>query len=196
MDMPNIPAPSTRAFPTHTVETAPEASRPLLASVRSANGFLPAAVARTAESPAVLLQELALFKAFAATSLSALEREVVTMLVARTHDCGLCVAMHSAILARTGASPERIEALRAGTPLGEERLDALSAFAASVIERRGDVAPDVWARFLAAGFTRAQALEVVLGVAVYTLSTFANRLVEAPIDAPLLPYARAEGTAE
>jgi hypothetical protein len=58
-----------------------------------------------------------------------------------------------------------------------------------VIERRGDVAPEVWARFLASGYTRAQALEVVLDVAVYTLSTVANRLVEAPIDAPLQPYA-------
>ncbi len=179
----------TRAFSTHTVETAPEAARALLTGVRAANGFLPAAVARTAESPAVLRQELALFQVFAGTSLSPLEREVVTMVVARTNDCGLCVAMHSAVLARTGTAPERIAALRDGRPVGDERLDALAAFTSGVLERRGDVGPEVWSRFLAAGYSRAQALEVVLGVAVYTLSTFANRLVEAPIDAPLLPYA-------
>ena len=39
-------------------------------------------MARTAESPAVLRQELALFKVFAETSLSPLEREVVTLVEA------------------------------------------------------------------------------------------------------------------
>ncbi|MFJ6697187.1 hypothetical protein ACIQM4_14105 [Streptomyces sp. NPDC091272] len=32
--------------------------------------------------------------------------------------------------------------------------------------------------FCAAGYTRRNALEVVLGIGTYTLSTFANRLVE------------------
>ena len=41
------------------------------------------------------------------------------------------------------------------------------------------------AGFLAAGFTARHALEAVLGVATYTLSTFANRLVRAPVDPQL-----------
>ncbi len=32
--------------------------------------------------------------------------------------------------------------------------------------------------FLAAGYTHRNALEVVLGIGTYTMSTFANRLVE------------------
>ena len=46
----------------------------------------------------------------------------------------------------------------------------------------GDVSDAAWQQFLAAGFERAAALEVVLGVAAYTLTTFANRLTQAPLD--------------
>ena len=35
--------------------------------------------------------------------------------------------------------------------------------------------------FLAAGYTRANALEVVLGIGTYTMSTLANRLTGAPM---------------
>jgi hypothetical protein len=43
--------------------------------------------------------------------------------------------------------------------------------------------------FLSHGFTPHQALDVVLGVGLYTLSTYANRLTEATLDAPLEPFA-------
>lgn len=43
--------------------------------------------------------------------------------------------------------------------------------------------------FLGHGHTPEQALEVVLGIGTYTLSTFANRLTAAELDAPLADYA-------
>jgi len=36
--------------------------------------------------------------------------------------------------------------------------------------------------FLASGYTTQNALEVVLGIGAYTLSTLANRLTDAPVD--------------
>ncbi len=54
-----------------------------------------------------------------------------------------------------------------------------------MLASRGDVPDDERAAFEAAGFTARHALEVVLGVATYTLSTFANRLVRAPVDPQL-----------
>jgi len=50
------------------------------------------------------------------------------------------------------------------------------------------------ATFTAAGFTTRQALEVVLGIGAYTLSTFANRLTRAPLDEPMTPFAWAPAT--
>jgi alkylhydroperoxidase family enzyme len=43
----------------------------------------------------------------------------------------------------------------------------------------GEVPEEEIKEFLAAGFTTRNALEVVLGIGTYTMSTFANRLVRA-----------------
>jgi hypothetical protein len=40
-------------------------------------------------------------------------------------------------------------------------------------------------RAFGSGYTRRQALEVVLGIGAYTMSTYANRLTGAPIDPEL-----------
>jgi hypothetical protein len=43
--------------------------------------------------------------------------------------------------------------------------------------------------FLACGYTRQHALEVVLGIGTYTMSTLANRLTAAPLDDQLSAFA-------
>jgi hypothetical protein len=42
---------------------------------------------------------------------------------------------------------------------------------------------------MAAGYTTQNALEVVLGIGTYTMSTLANRLTGAPVDDQLAAYA-------
>lgn len=178
----------SREFRTYTEADAPERTRPLLSAVRAAQHFLPEAVARQAESPFVVAQVLALLKAFGDTSLGFIEREVVSMVMARENDCELCRAMHTALLTRENAPPLLIAALREGAELEDIRLEALASFVRSALLGKGDVGAKEWRAFLAAGFTREQALEVVFGIAVYTLSTFANRLVQAPVDEPLARF--------
>ena len=58
-----------------------------------------------------------------------------------------------------------------------------------VLVTKGNVGPAALSSFLSQGFTRQQALDVVLGVGLYTLSTYANRLTEATLDPPLEPFA-------
>jgi hypothetical protein len=43
--------------------------------------------------------------------------------------------------------------------------------------------------FLASGYTKQNALEVVLGIGTYTMSTLANRLTGAPVDDALRAFA-------
>jgi hypothetical protein len=45
------------------------------------------------------------------------------------------------------------------------------------------------AEFLGHGYTRQNALEVVLGIGAYTVSTLANRMTDAPVDEPLKQFA-------
>ncbi|HKU43697.1 MAG TPA: carboxymuconolactone decarboxylase family protein, partial [Polyangiales bacterium] len=131
---------------------------------------------------------LAGFAAFEHTSLAPLEREVVAFAVAREIECHYCLAMHSALLVRTKADEATLAALRAGRALADVRLEALRRFAHTLVVARGRVSEAEWSALRAAGFTREQALEVVLGVGVYLLSTLTNVVTEAELDGPFEPF--------
>ncbi|MFF5176737.1 carboxymuconolactone decarboxylase family protein [Micromonospora sp. NPDC000316] len=176
-------------FTAHTADTAPAAARPTVEEVRRRFGWLPTPVALMAESPQLLAGFVTANKGFEQTDLSPLEREVVVLAVATTNECHVCVALHTGTLTRLGATAELIAALRAGTPLPEPRLEALRRFTLAMIAHRGAVPDDEIDGFLAAGYRPRHALDVVLGVGAYTLSTFANRLTRAPLDPPLSQHA-------
>jgi AhpD family alkylhydroperoxidase len=176
-------------FTRHTIETAPAASRRSMTAVTAKQGYLPAAVGLLAESPEALDGFLRLSAAFDACTLDPLAREVVIMTVAVRNGCHLCVAMHSARLAALGADPDLAAALRSGAPLGEGRLEAVRAFTLQVLDTAGEAGGAAVAEFLSQGFTRRNALEIVLGIGAYTLSTLANRLTGAPVDEELRAFA-------
>jgi len=176
-------------FTRHTIETAPAASRRSMTAVTAKQGYLPAAVGLLAESPEALDGFLRLSATFDACTLDPLAREVVIMTVAVRNGCHVCVAMHSARLAALGADPDLAAALRSGAPLGEGRLDAVRTFTRKVLDTAGEAGDEAVAEFLGQGFTRRNALEVVLGIGALTLSTLANRLTGAPVDEELRAFA-------
>ena len=126
---------------------------------------------------------------FDSTTLDPLAREVLVMTIATRNACHICVAMHTAALTALDASPELITALRGSEPLADERLDALRVFTLRVLDTAGDVGDAALRDFLARGYTTQNALEVVLGIGTYTMSTLANRLTGAPVDEQLAAYA-------
>ena len=63
--------------------------------------------------------------------------------------------------------------------LDDERLEAIRAFTLQLLASTGAVGDDELEAFVAHGYTPRNALEVVLGIGTYTMSTFANRLVRA-----------------
>ncbi|MGA4849614.1 carboxymuconolactone decarboxylase family protein [Streptomyces sp. G5(2025)] len=166
-------------FTEHTVESAPAASRPAMERVSRAFGRLPDAVARLAESPELLNGFLELSAAFDRTTLEPVAREVVIMTVAVRNDCHICVDLHTGKLRKLGAGPELVAALREQRPLDDERLEAVRRFTLAVLATAGGVGDEELAAFLAHGHTERNALEVVLGIGTYTMSTLANRLTRA-----------------
>jgi AhpD family alkylhydroperoxidase len=176
-------------FTRHTIETAPAASRRSMTAVTAKQGYLPAAVGLLAESPEALDGFLRLSATFDACTLDPLAREVVIMTVAVRNGCHVCVAMHSARLAALGADPDLAAALRSGAPLGEGRLDAVRTFTRQVLDTAGEAGDEAVAEFLGQGFTRRNALEIVVGIGALTLSTLANRLTGAPVDEQLRAFA-------
>ncbi|MEU6678044.1 carboxymuconolactone decarboxylase family protein [Streptomyces sp. NPDC046925] len=167
-------------FAEHTVETAPAESRAAMERTAAAFGRTPSAVARLAESPELLNGFLELSASFERTTLEPVAREVVVMTVAVRNDCHICVAMHTGKLRKLGADAGLIEALREGRALvGDERLEAIRQFTLEVLTTAGGVGDEELKGFLAAGYTERNALEVVMGIGTYTMSTLANRLTRA-----------------
>ncbi|MGQ4490708.1 carboxymuconolactone decarboxylase family protein [Streptomyces sp. SAS_281] len=177
------------AFPDHTLESAPAAARPGLAAIAGKQGFLPAAAGRMATSPEVLNGFLRMNALFESTTLDKLSREVLSMTMATRNDCHVCVAMHTGILTALDAAPALVAALREGTPLPDGRLEAMRQFTLAVLAAHGAVDGTAIEAFTAHGYTTRNALEVTLGIAAYTLSTFANRMTAAPVDGPLARFA-------
>ncbi|CAB3779546.1 hypothetical protein LMG28614_00867 [Paraburkholderia ultramafica] len=176
-------------LPLHTVETAAEESRPYLKTALANNGFLPNLVASLASSPAALEAYLTLGQINGRSGLTLAEREVIQITAAAVHGCAFCVAGHTAVaLKKAGLAPELVAALREQKPLADARLNAVATFTRSVIATRGAVEHLSLAAYRAAGFSDANALEVVLGVSLATLCNFANNLAQNELNVQLEEY--------
>ncbi|MFE2144974.1 carboxymuconolactone decarboxylase family protein [Streptomyces sp. NPDC059456] len=125
------------------------------------------AVSLLKESPHTLDGFLKLSEIFESTTLDPHSRETVILTVAARNQCHLCVDMHEAKLASLGPAPD------------PERLEAVAQFTLRVLASSGAVSDEELERFHGFGYTRQNALEVVLGIGTYTVSTFANRLTRA-----------------
>jgi AhpD family alkylhydroperoxidase len=173
-------------LPLHTPESAPAASLPYIQRVITNNGYLPNLVAALSNAPTALETYLTVAEINSRSSLTLAEREVVQITAASIHGCEFCVAGHTAIaLKKAGMDRALVAALQRRGLTSEPRFDALVAFVRAVIVSRGNVADGELADFIEAGFSQAQALEVVLGVSLATLCNFTNNLARNSINPEL-----------
>lgn len=89
----------------------------------------------------------------------------------------------SRLLAKmNGLDPADIERLQNRRVLESAKLEGLRQFVDVVVERRGQVSEGDLARFFAAGFTKAQVFEVIFGVALKTLTNYANHIAKPAVN--------------
>ena len=170
-------------FRFHDVRSAPADAKPLLDSLEKKFGFMPGLYAGLAESPSALKLYLDASDAFAKTSFTPIEQQVVLLAVSAENGCEFCVGAHSFIARQMVKAPSPVvDALRARTTLPDPRLNALATFTRKVVRERGRVSKADVDTFVAAGFTRAQVLETIMGVSIKTLSNYANHILETPLN--------------
>ena len=169
-------------FKTHTLESVPEAGRETLERVKSAYGFLPNLTATMVQSPALAKAYVAVGKIFEETSFDATEKQVVLLTVSRFNECEYCVAAHSAIAGMSKVPEDVVHAIREDRPIDDEKLETLRRFVHTVAETRGWPADSDVEAFLAAGYSREHMLDVVLGIAMKTMSNYTNHIASTPLD--------------
>lgn len=183
------------SFKIHTIDSAPAAARGTLEAARQKFGFLPNLLGELVGAPSALKAYVTLSDLLASSSLRPVEQQVVLIAASIANGCTYCVAAHTAGLKSAGLPDDQIEALRDGRPLADNRLHALRSLTTAIVEARGRITTGELQQFLDTGFTQEQVLEVLVGVAMKTLSNYTNHIAETPIDAQLQPFAWEPATA-
>lgn len=169
-------------FTIHTLETAPEASKQDLRAAQKANGFIPNLLGVLAEAPIALKAYLHLTELLGKSSLAAVEQQVMMLAGSFSNECAYCMAAHSAVAAMVKMPADVLDGLRTGKQLADARLEALRSFTSEMVNSRGRVSDDRIQRFLDAGYTRQNVLEVVFATAMKTLSNYTDHISETPVD--------------
>ena len=170
------------AFTFHTEDTAPEASKPLVAAAKSAYGFVPNLLAGMAEAPALLEGYMNLATIFDKTDLSETERQIILMTNNRLNGCTYCMAAHTSLSQAAKVPADVIKALRDGTEIADPKLEALRQFAIAMNESRGWVDQSDLDKLFAAGYSKQTVLEVIVGTALKVMSNYTNHIAETPVD--------------
>lgn len=165
----------------HDVVSAPKGSKVLLKSSISNFGWIPNQSAIMAESPALLGSYQKAHELFGQCSLSSEERAVVWICSGIAHDCKYTIKAHEFIAKSEGVDVKYLKALRNGKTL-PEKLEKLKIFTLKVATCQGLLKSEDVSNFISAGFTRAQVLEVILGVSQKTMSNMMNNISNTEID--------------
>jgi len=139
-----------------------------------------------AEAPSALEAYLSVSSAFEKTSLTPAEQQVVLLTTSVENRCRYCAAAHTMVARMVGASEEVIRILREGgegEEIADPRLRALGRFTRRVVATNGWVTDEDLKQFVEAGYTKAQLLEVLVGVTQKTLSNYTNHIAHTPLDA-------------
>ncbi len=170
-------------FAVHTVDSAPPESRPLLEGIRKTFGFVPNLYGVFAESPAALQGALAIADAFSRSSLSRLEQQLVALAVSEANECQFCVAAHSTLARQVAkADPAVVGATLRREPLPDAKLNALVTFTRKLVEQRGVVSDADVETFLRVGYTKAQVIEVLLGIGMKTFNNYVDHVAHVPLN--------------
>ena len=182
-------SPIHHPFPPLALDEAPAGSRPALERLRSSVGMIPNLAAAMSASPALIEGFVAVREAFQRATLRPIERETLALSNAVENGCRYCTAIHATFASKAGLDAAEIERVRSKSTPNDPRLAALTALGRALIRERGRPSESVLESFLAAGFSREQVLEVVLGVGLSTLANYAGHLTSVgPDDAIRAQY--------
>ena len=169
-------------FPSHDLDSAPEASKPLLEKSQKAFGRLPGLHKVLAESPQAYEGYQVLHKLFTETDFDAEELTVVWQAINVENECHYCVPAHTGIAKMMKVSEGISEALRNETPLPTPKLEALRCFTVQMVRDRGNVTDAQMQAFFGAGYGHRAVLDVILGMAQKTMSNYVNHVAKTPVD--------------
>ena len=172
-------------FQVPTRETVSENNQAIFDNLQKGLGFVPNLYATFALSDTALGNYLTLQNA--KTSLRAKEREVVNLVVSQFNECEYCLAAHTALGKMNGFTDEQILDIRTGRAPFDAKLDALARFVLATVEAKGKPTADATDRFLAAGWTQENLIDVIVNIGDKIVSNYLHGITQIPVDFPAAP---------
>lgn len=172
-------------------DQTPAASRPLLDAVNKQLGVVPNLMKVLGNSPAALGGYLNLNGALARGTIGAKSGERIALAIAEFNRCGYCLAAHTYLGKNVAKLDDtEIAANRDGSS-SDPKADAAVRFAVNVAQERGHVSDAAVQAVKSAGYSDAEVMEIVLHVALNTLTNYVNEVAQTKIDFPAVELRRA-----
>jgi uncharacterized peroxidase-related enzyme len=160
-----------------------EESKIILREIKSAFGVVPNMFKAVANSPAALKSMWGSFGALGAGRLGAKLGEQIAVAVADRNACNYCLAAHTALGRKAGATADEMIAAQSGRS-SDPRTAAALTFAVAVVEQRGQVAAADIATVKGAGFDDQDIAEIMAHVALNLFTNYVNVALDVPVDFP------------
>lgn len=155
----------------------------LLAQIHAAFGATPNMFRAVANSPAALRSMWGSFGALGTGTLGAKLGEQIAVAVADRNACEYCLAAHTALGRKAGASAEEMAAAQGGEA-ADARTQAALRFALKLVEARGQVGDADVKQLREAGFDDEAIVEILAHVALNLFTNYVNVAFAVPLDFP------------
>lgn len=167
-----------------TAEDAAPDAKALLEGAHKKMGFVPNMYKAMANSSGLLSAYLQGYDVFRSNSdFSPAEQEVIFLTISRINGCEYCMAAHSFLAeAMSGVPADVTTAIRDGSSVPEAKLSALSHFVEVMVLTRGLPDSVDVETFLSAGYEEQDILEIILAIAVKTISNYTNHIFHTEVD--------------
>ncbi|GHC17930.1 carboxymuconolactone decarboxylase family protein [Aidingimonas halophila] len=167
-----------------TLDNADDKAKPLLEAAKGNLGFVPNMYEGMAKAPGVLSTYMHGYEWFRENSgFTPAEQEVVFLTLSRLNGCRYCMSAHSMLAEKVSQVPEDVlDALRNDRSIPDEKLAALSHFTRVMFDTRGIPGQTDVATFLKAGYEEQHILQLILALAVKTLSNYSNHVNHPEVD--------------
>ena len=169
------------------------ANQALFDNLKGQLGFVPNLYASFAHSETALGTYLALQSA--KSSINAKAREVVNLVVSQVNACTYCLAAHTALGKMNGFTDAQILEIRGGAAGFDPKLDTLAKLTRAIAADRGRADPALVDAFFAAGWTKANLVDVIVTIGDKTISIYLHAVTQVPVDFPAAPELKAQHAA-
>lgn len=164
-------------------ELTSDGSQQTLKQVHAAFGATPNMFKVVANSPAALKSMWSAFSALAGGSIDAKLGEQIAVAIANRNRCEYCLAAHTMLGKKAGASAEEMASAQAGRAADPKTAAAL-AFALKVVNERAHISAGDISAMRSAGFSDEQIAEIMAHVALNLFTNYVNVAFDVPVDFP------------